>query len=580
MDVEHIQVAADSVIDFISRLGIDTLHNYPGGTIAPLLDACVRFGIRVITSRHEQGAGYAAIAQAKITGLPGVVAVTSGPGVTNVMTSVADAYFDSIPLLVFTGQVGTGDLRGQTGLRQKGFQEIDTPQLMKAITKQQFQPTTVDALLAAMPQAWESAMSGRPGPVSIDIPMNIQRSPCTEVIAVSPTRLEDTAQRPSDDADFFDALMMAIKAAHRPVIIVGQGMLHNDLYEQLRKLVDYWPAPVSHSLLGIGALDSAAALNLSFHGHTGSQVAGKAIASSDCILVLGSRLDVRQVGSETQSFGPDAKIFRIDFDRHELEHSRITADYSLNCSLEYALPKLIERIKGRLPSLPSLSDWHAHIETLRQSYGWSYETYPGISPITVIEQLSEALSTPVICVTGVGAHQHWVARHFRFCLPERQFFTSAGHGAMGYDLPTAIGAAFHAPDKQILCIVGDGSFQMNIQELGVITEFKLNIKIVVLDNQRLGLVSQFQLMNWPQDTACGNKHSPDFYAIAQAYGLAAFRAREVTELNDNLPKFIEHPGAALFHIKIDSRHDVSPMMMGGQPLDKMWPYYDLKGNAQ
>lgn len=570
-----IKVAADAVIHFLKTMGIETLHNYPGGAIAPLLDACTRFGIRVITSRHEQGAGYAALAQAKITGLPGIVAVTSGPGATNVITPVADAFFDSIPLLVFTGQVGTGDLKGDTGLRQKGFQEVDTPLLMQAITKAQFQPKSAEEFIAVLPQAWQLALDGRRGPVSIDVPMTAQRSTYECPIPLPPAIPE--AKLPPESDAFFQSLLSAITTSHRPVLICGNGMIDTKLCQHLSDLQQLWAAPVSHSLLGLGTIDSASHLTLGFHGHTGSQLAGRTITESDLILVLGSRLDVRQTGSVVEAFAPSAKIFRIDFDSTELEHSRIKSDETLNTPLALALPHLITTLESAHVKLPALSSWHEHINALKASCGWTYEEFPGISPVSVVERVSEKIIAPVICVTGVGTHQHWVARHFRFCYPKRQFFTSAGHGAMGYDLPTAIGAAFHAPETQILCIVGDGSLQMNIQELGVIQEHQLNVKIIVLDNQRLGLVSQFQLMNWDTDTACGNKHSPDFLAIAKAYGLTAFYADTEAAFSDQLDSFIESPSAALFHIRIDERHDISPMLMGGQTLDKMWPYYNLDG---
>ncbi len=577
MSSSEIIVAADAVIAFLALKGIKAMHNYPGGTIAPMLDACKKFNIKVITSRHEQGAGYAALAQAKLTQLPGIVAVTSGPGVTNVLTPVADAFFDSIPLLVFTGQVGTADLLTQKKVRQSGFQEVDTPSLMRPITKAQFQPKSVAELAEMLPKAWLLALEGRPGPVSIDLPMDVQRTAhnCAFSEISTPPLTIDTSTQINE---FCLQLLRKIEKAQRPVIVCGNGMQTQALTSQLRVLLSYWPAAVSHSLLGIGVIPSNSPLCLGFHGHTGSQVAGMAITNADLVLVLGSRLDVRQTGSVVASFAPHAEIFRIDLDATELEYSRVKHNESLQAPLNKFLPVLIKNIEQN-DKLPDLTNWHNQIAEYRQEFPWCYPSYPGVSPQYVIETISDKLNGKVICTTGVGSHQHWVARHFTFDSPIRTFFTSAGHGAMGYDLPTAIGAAIHSPESQVICIVGDGSFQMNLQELGLIAELELNIKILVIDNHRLGLVSQFQLMNWSTDTACGHKQSPDFSMIARAYGLTAFYGHDKKSFDSQIGEFINSPGPVLMHLEIDERHDISPMLLGGQTMDKMWPYYDTKGDA-
>ncbi|MGI2259525.1 thiamine pyrophosphate-binding protein [Shewanella sp. GXUN23E] len=567
-----IKVAADAVIQFLSAQGITALHNYPGGTIAPLLDACHRFNVKVYTSRHEQGAGYAALAQAKLTGLPGIVAVTSGPGVTNVLTPIADAFFDSLPLLVLTGQVGTSDLTGNKSVRQSGFQEVNTPALMTSITKAQFQPQTVAELVEALPKAWQIANEGRKGPVSIDLPMDVQRAAFDSVIVAS----ETCAPVDCDINPFIDELLCAIKTASKPLIICGNGMAdekHADLLASIRK---QWPAPVSHSLLGIGTLDSQDPGNLGFHGHTGSQIAGKAIAESDLLLVLGSRLDVRQTGTLKADFAANARIFRVDFDINELSHSRIAHHHGVCCELEPVLRALNHGLTDC--TLPVQTLWHQQINDWRATLPWPYPSYPGAMPQAVLEYLSDKLPQNTIVTTGVGAHQHWVARHFRFALPARRLLTSAGHGTMGYDLPSAIGAAIHAPESTILCVAGDGSFQMNIQELGMLKELGLPVKILVLDNHRLGLVSQFQLMNWDTDTACGDKQSPDFSLIAKGYGIEAMHCGSKDDLQACLDRFVEISSPVLLHLEIDHRHDVLPMLLGGQSTDKMWPYYDMQGN--
>ncbi|MCH1924522.1 thiamine pyrophosphate-binding protein [Shewanella sp. C32] len=571
-----INVAADAVIAFLAQQGHTSLHNFPGGTIAPLLDACGRFGVKVYTSKNEQGAGYAAFAQAKISGLPGLVAVTSGPGVTNVLTPVCDAYYDSVPMLVFTGQVGVGDLRGDKPVRQYGFQEVDTPALMASITKAQFQPHTVEELVDALPKAWAIAVEGRPGPVSIDLPMSVQRSAYSQVI--SP--IKAAVQSPDSDAcyQFLDELNTAIKHATKPLIICGNGMATASRSQQLARIRQQWRAPISHSLLGVGVADSADSGTLGYHGHTGSQISGNAIADADLILVLGSRLDIRQTGTLRETFGPHAKIFRVDFDEGELSCSKIRHDAVLLCDLDNFLA--LWQTQPPMVSENHLDSWYQQIEAWREQYPWPYPHAYGLRPNTVVERLSDLFPANTIVTTGVGAHQHWVARHFRFALPNRRLFTSAGHGAMGFDLPTAIGAAIHAPDSCVLCFVGDGSFQMNIQELAMIRELNLNIKIVVVDNHRLALVSQFQLMNWDTDTACGHKQSPDFVTIAKGYGIDALHCGNGDDFDDISQQFANHNGPMLLHLELDERHDVLPMLLGGQAINKMWPFYDMQGQAR
>ncbi|WP_332706562.1 thiamine pyrophosphate-binding protein [Plesiomonas shigelloides] len=574
MNNKLLHPAADAILEFLSRKGIDTLHNYPGGTIAPMLDACQRFNTKIFTARTEQGAGYAALAYAKLHDKPGVVAVTSGPGVTNVITCVADAYFDSYPMLVFSGQVSTSDLIGVKSVRQSGFQEVNTPELMKTITKAQFQPKSALELSEILPLAWEISMSGRKGPVSIDLPMNVQRENISYFFNETVSKQNDI-----DDisiATFVGKLIRSIEAAVKPVIICGKGMVTKELSQQLRDIIEIWPCPVSHSLLGIGAIPSDHILNLGFHGHTGSQVAGAAITESDLVIVLGSRLDVRQTGTLTEKFAPNATIFRVEFDDAEITHSRISSNHTIKANLELVIPSLLKKLKDA--KVPNLEKWQKRIAKIKKQYPWPNSNTNELSPINIIKSISSNLQNPVICTTGVGSHQHWTARHFNFDYPARQLFTSAGHGAMGFDLPTAIGMAYHSPDSTVLCIVGDGSIQMNIQELALISELNLNIKIIVIDNKRLALVSQFQLMNWSNDTSCGNKAPVNYSLIANAYGIKSIKIKTRECLEEKLLSFLSSKEPVLIHIPIDDKFDIIPMLLGGQSMDKMWPYYDVDGN--
>lgn len=557
---------ADVIADAFARHGLTRIFVYPGGTIAPVLDLMAGRGIDIFCSRHEQGAGYAALAAARLSGCPQVVMVTSGPGVTNVTTPVADAYFDSVPLVVLTGQVGTGDLRAPRALRQRGFQEVDALGLFAPITKAQLCPMTPDEVPATIEAAFRVATDGRPGPVVVDLPMDVQRGAIGRHV---PTTRPPTAIRPLD-AGLVTQAAMALASAERPVIIAGQGVILARAHEELRRLANAGRIPVSHSLLGLGAMPSDSPLALGFHGHTGNQVAGLAIHDADVLLVVGSRLDVRQTGTKPAEFAPDAQIIRIDIDDTELAHSRVAASIVLRADAASALRALAKAVESIEPPA-GRGEWLSRIACWRQQHPLTPGPGAALKPQQVIATLDRLTADdPVICVSGVGSHQQWTARHFTFDYPRRTWLTSGGHGAMGFDLPVAIGAQRARPDCRVLCCVGDGSLQMNIQELASLVSYELPVKIIVLDNHRLAIVSQFQRLNWGRDPACGEKWNPDFAAIARAYGLQGETAADASALEPALARALASSGPALVHCIIDPAEDVSPMLLGGQTIDAMW----------
>ena len=568
----QLRLGAHAIVDAFERHGIERLYVFPGGTIAPVFDEAVARGIEIFTARHEQGAGYAGLAAARLCGDPQVVMVTSGPGVTNVVTAVADAYFDSTPLVVLTGQVGTGDMRGTMPVRQRGFQEVDTAALMAPITKAQFLPRTPDELAVAIERAFEVSIEGRPGPVLVDMPMDTQRGELTDATREEPGR---STARPLGQSVLDDGVLEQIAAriavAERPVIIAGQGVLLARAHEELRQLAFGRGIPVSHSLLGLGAIPSEHPLSLGFHGHTGNQFAGMAIYHADLVLVVGSRLDVRQTGSQTADFAPGSTVVRIELDSGELEYSRIRTDIGLQADCREALAALNERLASYPPL--DLDRWHEQIAAWRRQFPLSYTADGTLKPQRVVETANRLTAgQDLIVTTGVGSHQHWVARHFDFDFPRRRLLTSGGHGAMGYDLPSAVGAKLSNPERLVLCFVGDGSLQMNIQELASVVAHDLALKIIVLDNHRLGIVSQFQMLNWGSDPTCGDKWNPNFAAIATAYGIRSWVVTSDADLELALSELLEHPGAGLVHCHIDPGEDIVPMLLGGQTMDRMWPY--------
>ncbi len=563
------RTGAHAIVDSFVRQDVRRLYIYPGGTIAPIFEAAVPLGIELFTTRHEQGAGYAALAAARLTGRPQVVMVTAGPGVTNVLTPMADAYFDSSPLVLLAGQVVTSDMRGDRPVRQRGFQEVDTRALLAPITKAQFHPTKPSDLVGLVDRAFEVARSGRPGPVLVDLPMNVQRG------EIGPER---TSWPPAEVslADPAPELIARaaewIRGAERPVILAGHGVLLGGGTEALRQIVDRAGIPVAMSLLGLGAIPTDSPFALGLIGHTGSQYCNLAVHAADLLVVVGSRLDVRQTGSRTDSFVPSGRVIRIDLDPAEIEHSRVKTHLDIRADAGRALALLGAKL-ARGP-LPDWSRWRERIAAWRTEYPLSYPTGNPLQPQHVIETANRLTrGRPVICVTGVGSHQQWVARHFDFDYPSRPLMTSAGHGAMGFDLPVAMGAQLVRPDTTVLCLVGDGSLQINIQELAAIVEYRLPVKIVVLDNHRLAIVSQLQKIWWGTDPTCGQKWNPDFAAIARAYGIPGWTLDDASQTESALRTLLETDGPGLLHCIVDPDTDVVPMMLTGQTMDRMWPYH-------
>ena len=562
---------ANEVIKALKNNNIKDVFVYPGGTIAPVLDLIEKNQIKIFCSRHEQGAGYAAIAASKIKKTPQVTMVSSGPGVTNIVTPVADAYYDSIPVVIFTGQVSQKDMKGQIKIRQKGFQETDTLSLFKSITKECFQPKTPQEVFDVVNKAFKIAASGRPGPVLIDLPMNIQRDNFLrndkKKIKIDKHKVEKNLKKISEND--IKKIIQIIKRSSKPLILCGQGVILSGSEKLLRKLAIKYKIPVTMSLLALGAFPTRNYLSLGFHGHTGNQAAGLAIQNCDLLIVVGSRLDLRQVGTEVNKFAEKSKkIIRIDIDKDEISNSRVKCNINLKGDVGYILKQILKKIPK---SLKNNLDWLKQIKKYKSQHQLTYQKNKSIKPQEIIEEINNlTLSKETICVSGVGQHQQWTARHFDFDNPKKLWFTSGGHGAMGYDLPVAIGAQYISPKKLVLCFVGDGSFQMNIQELASLKVYNLPLKIIVLDNNRLGIVSQFQKLNWNNDPTCGEKWNPSFSSVAKSYKIFAQTIVDRKNLKNKLKKFLNFKGPSLIHCVIDKKEELSPMLLAGQTLDKMW----------
>jgi acetolactate synthase-1/2/3 large subunit len=557
---------ADLVLDAFLRHQVRHVFIFPGGTIAPILDRIEkRSKIEIVCPRTEQGAGYAALGYARMTGETAVFMVTSGPGVTNAVTPIADAYYDNIPLVVITGQVGTSDMRGDLPVRQRGFQEVDTVELMKPITKRSFLVKDIRELPDVMEQAFFLARSGRPGPVVVDLPMNVQRGTTDDWRLPS----KRTEVLPFVPADKIETLAKWIAEAQRPVILAGGGVIAAGAYSELRELADKCRIPVTMSMPGMGAYPSQGALSLGLCGYAGSQYANLAIYKSDLLIGIGTTFHLRQTGSLPDKTVEKGRVARIDLDVNELRHSRVPLDLEINADAKAALAALNRALQGT--PAPNNAAWLNRIE------GWK-ATYPLLAgkpgklpkPQAVIEAVNKTVQgSKVIVTTGVGQHQVWVPRHFDFDAPDRALLTSSGHGTMGFDLPAAIGAKIAHPDSTVICFVGDGSLQMNIQELATIVERNLDIKIVVLDNHALSIVAQFQRQNWKSHPATGDKYNPDFAAIALAYGIVGVSITSQDDMAKKLGSALQHKGPVLIHCHVDPEEDLLPMLLGGRTLDDM-----------
>jgi len=449
---------------------------------------------------------------------------------------------------------------------------------MSRITKKVFTPQTVFELRSNLEEAFLISTSGRPGPVVIDLHMNLQR----EILgAVSNFAQSLETRELSEDYEIegvaFSQVIEFLTRCERPLILAGAGSLDLETSSLIRKFSTLTGIPVTQSLHSLGILDSSDHLSLGFHGHTGERKSGIAIQNSDLILILGSRLDVRQTGTLVDDFAPDATKIRVDIDKSEIDYSRIKIDVSINCSVKRFMQKLVT-------TFPINKDWHQtdwsrkiaslqKIHNSESSLRRKTTNLPEVNAYSIIRQIGETFSNQEVnVVTGVGSHQQWVAREFLFDFPRTRWFTSGGLGTMGYDLPVSIGVSIADRERETLCFVGDGSFQMNIQELAFAIEADAPVKIIVLDNNRLGIVSQFQNMNWASDPTCGSKFNPDFAAIATAYGIPSRKINNDSDVPDAISWLREEQGPLLLHVKISSSLDIVPMLLAGDPIDKMWPY--------
>ena len=551
---------ADILVECLIDLGVEVVFGYPGGAVLPIYDALYNHPkIRHVLVRHEQGATHMAEGYARSTGKPGVVLVTSGPGATNAVTGITDALMDSIPMVVITGQVPT-QLIGTDA-----FQEADTIGITRHCTKHNYLVKSPGKLASVVHEAFHIATTGRPGPVVIDIPKNVQ-------IATAPYRkpesFEHASYRPQTKADpvAIASAVEMLAAAERPIFYTGGGVVNSgpEASTLLREIAALTGAPVTSTLMGLGAFPASSPQWLGMLGMHGTYEANWAMNKADLILCVGARFDDRVTG-RLDAFAPHAKKIHIDIDRSSINKT-VEVDLPVIADVGSALTDMIALWKERGHKAADLGEWWARIDGWRARNSLAYpESREEIMPQEAIAQLYKASRSAkdVIITTEVGQHQMWAAQHFGFDAPNK-WLTSGGLGTMGYGFPAAIGAQVGNPDSLVVCVAGDASIQMNIQEMGTASQYRLPVKIFILNNEYMGMVRQWQELTY--ESRYSNSYSdslPDFVKLAEAYGWTGIRIEGPQELAAGIAQMIDTPGPVIVDCRVAKLSNCFPMIPSG-----------------
>ena len=516
---------ADYIANYISKKKVPAVFELSGGMIAFITDAIYRLkATAIINTRHEQAAGFAAEGAARTTGIPSVALATSGPGATNLITAIGSAYFDSTPIIFITGQVNQAELRINKEQRQNGFQELDIVQVVKSITKYAVQVSSAAELILELDRAWELALAGRPGPVLIDIPIDVQQMKIPAVSGNSQDEIRPT-QEILSLADISRAVDL-ISASKFPLILVGGGVRSNGAVEAFRKFAQSAGIPVVFSLMGTDALASESEFRIGLIGSYGNRWANRALAKSDLLLVLGSRLDVRQTGSSVPEFVKNKRIIRVDIDDHELS-GRVQADINFKCTVKSFLASdAIANLKFDSTTFLSLIEqWKAEYPAVKEQ-----EIPVDLNPNFLMGWLGDTFKNTNGYVVDVGQHQMWAAQSLALG-PRQRFLTSGGMGAMGFSIPASIGASASLAGKWVV-IVGDGCAQLAIAELQTLKHYQLPVAICIVNNAQLGMVAQFQEENMDSRFIATREgySTPDFVEIGKAFGIPAMRINSISDL--------------------------------------------------
>lgn len=564
--------ASDYIADELHRQGVTVLFEMIGGMITHIIDSVHQRGqIKIVSVHHEQAGGFAAEAVGRMTGIPGVALATSGPGATNLVTAIGSCYFDSVPTVFITGQVNTSELSTGRALRQQGFQETDIVSIVRPITKAAWQLTDASDLPRMLREAFKLAKEGRPGPVLVDLPMNLQR---LEIEVPDEPALPNEAIQNEEVAQFAQEVAHVLMSAERPLILAGGGIRAAGVHDSFMQAMEACKLPVAWSLMAIDLLPFDHPQRVGMIGTYGNRWANQVMMESDAILVIGSRLDVRQTGADTEFFKGNRPIYHMDCDPEQLNNRVVGCESCLGELAEF-LPLLKAAFKSQPPS--SLTAWYDRMDFLKSQRSDVDELKgcKGINPNDFMHRLSQASATASAIIADVGKNQMWAAQSVEIHAGQR-FLVSGGMGSMGFALPAAIGSVF-ASNQPVVCITGDGGLQCNIQELETISMHGLPVKILVFNNQSLGMVGQFQedyFESRMQSTVWGYS-APDFEIVSKAYKIDAKTISTPEEVDDAIEWLWRDPKApALLNVMIDLDTKVYPKAAYGRPINDMDPRID------
>ncbi|MFC0524566.1 acetolactate synthase large subunit [Pontibacillus salicampi] len=553
------KTGADLLVEALIQEEVETLFGYPGGAVLPIYDAIYRAGdcFEHILTRHEQGAIHAAEGYARVSGRPGVVLATSGPGATNLVTGITDAMMDSLPLVIFTGQVASNVIGTDA------FQEADVMGITTPITKHNYQVRSINDLPRIVREAFHIASTGRPGPVLVDIPKDISSGPAEgayESTFYLPGYQPNTKPNPMQIKKLEDALAKA----KRPVLLAGAGVIHGKASQELTYFAKKHGLPVTNTLLGLGGYPGEDELFLGMAGMHGTYAANMALYECDLLINIGSRFDDRLTG-KLEHFAPHATVAHVDIDPAEIGKN-ITTHIPIVADAKEALKAL----SNREVTSSNHGDWLRHLEQYKQEYPlWYNNPQEKMIPQWLMEKVHEITKGDAVVTTDVGQHQMWAAQYYTFNKPNR-WVTSGGLGTMGFGFPAALGAQYANPDKPVVAIVGDGGFQMTMQELSILQEKRLPVKVIIVNNEALGMVRQWQEKFYDERYSESLLHTqPDFVKLCESYNVRAMKLETQQQLEEALPDVFSYDGPVVLDCRVVQQENVYPMIAPGKGLHEM-----------
>jgi acetolactate synthase-1/2/3 large subunit len=546
---------AQILIESLLKEEVEVIFGYPGGQVLPIFDALYEAPIKFILTRHEQAAAHAADGYARATGKAGVCLATSGPGATNLTTGIATAYMDSIPMVAITGQVKTFLIGNDA------FQEADVTGITRPITKHNFLVKDVKDLARIIKEAFHIASTGRPGPVLVDIPSDVQLANC-EFIWLQEVNIRGYKPTYFGHPGQIKKAAKFISQSRKPLIYAGGGVISSGAHTELKALAEKINAPVALTLMGLGAFAGNHALCLGMLGMHGTAYANHAIMESDLIIAVGARFDDRVTG-RLDAFAPGAKIIHIDIDPSSISKN-VKVHIPVVGDAKNVLGQLLEEVK----KVPDTSEWLKTIESWKKKYPLTYKHKNKISPQYVMEEIYKITKGEAIITTEVGQNQMWAAQWYKYIYP-RTFISSGGLGTMGFGFPAAMGAKLGYPEKQVFDIAGDGSIQMNIQELATCVCNKINVKVAILNNGYLGMVRQWQELFYKRRYSHTCISGPDFVKLAESYGAVGIRVTKKEEVHKALEKAIAIDNTVFIDFHIEPEENVFPMVPAGEALNRM-----------